>query len=93
MENSEFEWDDEKAKSNYKKHGISFDEAATIFNDPRIATISDPDHSEDEERYVSIGKSIIMRIISVIHTYREKRIRLISARKATKAEKKTYEND
>jgi uncharacterized protein len=93
MENSEFEWDEEKAKSNFKKHGVSFDEAATIFNDPRIATISDPDHSEAEERYVSIGKSIIMRLLSVIHTYREERIRLISARKATKAEKKTYEND
>ena len=72
---------------------MSFDEAATIFNDPRIATISDPDHSEAEERYVSIGKSIIMRLLSVIHTYREERIRLISAIKATKAEKKTYEND
>ena len=59
MENSEFEWDDEKAKSNYKKHGVTFDEAATIFNDPGIATISDPDHFEDEDRYVSIGKSII----------------------------------
>jgi uncharacterized DUF497 family protein len=93
MENSEFEWDEEKAKSNFKKHGVSFDEAATIFNDPKIATIPDPDHSEAEERYVSIGKSIIMRLLSVIHTYREERIRLISARKATKAEKKTYEND
>jgi uncharacterized DUF497 family protein len=93
MENSEFEWDDEKAKSNLKKHGVSFDEAATIFNDPRIATISDPDHSEDEERYVSIGMSVIMRLLSVIHTFRKERIRLISARKATKAEKKNYEND
>ena len=93
MENSEFEWDEEKAKINFKKHGVSFDEAATIFNDIKIATISDPDHSEAEERYVSIGKSIIMRLLSVIHTYREERIRLISARKATKAEKKTYEND
>jgi len=93
MENSEFEWDEEKAQSNLKKHGISFDEAATIFNDPKIATISDPDHSEDEERYVSIGKSLIMRLLSVIHTYRKERIRLISARKATKAEKKNYEND
>lgn len=93
MENSEFEWDEEKAKSNLKKHSVSFDEAATIFNDPRIATISDPDHAESEERYVSIGKSVIMRILSVIHTYRKERIRLISARKATKAEKKNYEND
>ena len=93
MENSEFEWDEEKARSNLKKHGVSFDEAATIFNDPQIATISDPDHSKDEERYVSIGKSVIRRLLSVIHTYRKERIRLISARKATKAEKKNYEND
>lgn len=93
MENSEFEWDDEKAQSNLKKHGVSFEEAATIFNDPRIATISDPDHSEDEERYVSIGMSVIMRLLSVIHTFRKERNRLISARKATKAEKKNYEND
>ena len=60
MENSEFEWDDEKAQSNLKKHGVSFVEAATIFNDPRLATISDPDHSDDEERYGSIGRSVIV---------------------------------
>jgi uncharacterized protein len=93
MESSEFEWDDEKAKSNVKKHGVSFEEAATIFNDPKIATISDPDHSEDEERYVSLGMSVIMRLLIVAHTYRTVKIRLISARKATKAEKKHYEND
>jgi len=74
MENSEFEWDEEKAQNNLKKHGVSFDEAATIFNDPKIATISDPDHSEDEERYVSIGKSVIMRLLSVIHTYRKEKL-------------------
>ena len=93
MENPEFEWDDEKAQSNLKKHGVSFDEAATVFNDPRIATISDPDHSDDEERYISIGMSVIMRLLSVIHTFRKERIRLISARKATKAEKKNYESN
>ena len=93
MENSGFEWDDEKAQSNLKKHGVSFDEATTIFNDPRIATISNPDHSEDEERYISIGMSVIMRLLSIIHTFREERIRLISARKATRAEKKNYENN
>lgn len=93
MENSEFEWDDEKAQSNLKKHGVSFAEAATVFNDPKIATISDPDHSENEERYVSIGISVITRLLTVIHTYRKKRIRLISARKATKPEKKKYENN
>lgn len=93
MENTEFEWDDEKAESNLKKHRVSFDEAATIFNDPNIATIPDPDHSEDEERFVSIGRSVITRLLTVIHTFRLTRIRLISARKATKAEKKRYENN
>ena len=92
MKNSEFEWDDEKAKSNLNKHGVSFEEGATIFNDPKIAAISDPDHSEDEERFVSIGISVIRRLLTVIHTYRTERIRLISARKATNAEKKNYEN-
>ena len=93
MKNSEFEWDDEKAKSNLKKHGVSFEEATTIFNDRRIATISDPDHSEDEERFVSLGKSFIQRLLSVIHTERSERTRLISARKATRTERKFYEND
>jgi len=92
MENSEFQWDEEKAKSNLKKHGVSFEEGATIFNDPMIATILDPDHSKDEERFISIGMSVIRRLLSVIHTYRKDRLRLISARKATKAEKKNYEN-
>lgn len=92
MENSEFEWDDEKAENNRRKHGVSFEEAATIFNDPNIATVFDPDHSKSEERYVSIGMSVIARLLTVIHTFREVRIRLISARKATKAEKKKYEN-
>lgn len=93
MENSDFEWDDEKAHANIKKHGVSFVEAATIFNDPKLATISDPDHSDNEDRYVSIGMSVIMRLLSVIHTFRKERHRLISARKATKAEKERYEND
>ena len=68
MQNSEFEWDDEKAKSNFNKHGVSFEEGATIFNDPKIATISDPDHSEDEERYISIGVSVIRRLLTIIHS-------------------------
>ena len=93
MKNSEIEWDDEEAKSNLKKHSVSFEEGATIFNDPKIATISDPDHSVDEERFISIGISVIRRLLTVIHTYRIERIRLISARKATKAEKKNYENN
>lgn len=92
MENSEFEWDEDKAESNLKKHRVSFDEAATIFNDPNIATIPDPDHSETEDRFVSVGRSFIACVLTVIHTFRNTRIRLISARKATKAEKKNYEN-
>ena len=92
MKNSDFEWDDEKAQSNLNKHGVSFVEDATIFNDPNLATIADPDHSDDEERFVSIGVSVIRRLLSVIHTFRKERIRLISARKATKAEKEAYEN-
>lgn len=92
MENVEFEWDDVKAESNLKKHGVNFEEGATIFNDPEIATIFDPDHSKDEERYISIGMSIQGNLLVIIHTEREERIRLISCRKATSAERKTYEN-
>jgi uncharacterized protein len=83
METPEFEWDDEKALSNLKKHDVSFEEAATVFNDPLIATMFDPDHSEDEERYVSMGISV----------ERGERIRSISCRKATSAERKAYEKN
>ncbi len=93
MENPEFEWDDEKAISNLKKHDVSFEEGTTIFNDPLIATILDPDHSKDEERYISIGISVQRRLLVVVHTEREERIRLISCRKATNAERKTYEKN
>jgi hypothetical protein len=92
MEDVEFEWDDEKAESNLKKHVVSFEEGATIFNDPQIATIFDPDHSVDEERYISIGISVQGNLLVIVHTEREERIRLISCRKATDAERKTYEN-
>jgi uncharacterized DUF497 family protein len=93
METPEFEWDDDKAISNLKKHSISFEEGATIFNDPLIATISDPDHSEDEERSISMGISMQGRLLVVIHTERNERIRLISCRKATTAERKAYEKN
>ena len=93
MENPEFEWDDEKAISNLKKHDVSFEEGTTIFNDPLIATILDPDHSKDEERYISIGISVQRRLLVVVHTEREERIRLINCRKATNAERKTYEKN
>ena len=93
METPEFEWDDEKAISNLKKHGVSFEEGATIFNDPLIASISDPDHSKEEERYVSIGISVQGRLLVVVHTEREERIRLIGCRKATGTERKAYEKN
>jgi uncharacterized protein len=91
MESPEFEWDDEKAISDLKKHDVSFEEGATIFNDPLITTIFDPDHSEGEESYISMGISVQGRLLVVVHTEREERIRLISYRKATNAERKTYE--
>lgn len=93
METPEFEWDDEKAISNLKKHGVSFEEGATIFNDPLIASISDPDHSKEEERYVSVGISVQGRLLVVVHTEREERIRLIGCRKATGTERKAYEKN
>lgn len=93
METPEFEWDDKKASGNLKKHDVSFEEGATIFNDPRIATISDPDHSEAEERFISIGISVQGRLLVVVHTEREQRIRLISCRKALSAERKSYEEN
>jgi uncharacterized protein len=92
MEDVEFEWDDVKAVSNLKKHGVSFEEGATIFNDPEIATIFDPDHSKDEERYISIGVSIQGNLLVIVHSERDERIRLISCRKATNTERKVYEN-
>jgi len=92
MEDVEFEWNDQKANSNLKKHGVSFDEGATIFNDPEIATIFDPDHSKDEERYISLGTSIQGNLLVVVHAEREERIRVISCRRATKPERKAHEN-
>ena len=93
METPEFEWDDEKADNNLKKHGVSFEEGATIFNDTMIATMPDPDHSKDEERFISIGVSVQGRLLVVVHTEREERIRLISCRKATNGERKSYETN
>ena len=72
MENSEFEWDEEKAVSNLKKHRVSFEEAATIFNDPKFSTISDPDHSEADERYISPGQ-ICHHAFTECYTYLSKR--------------------
>lgn len=87
-----FEWDEQKAKTNQKKHGVSFDEAATVFHDSFIATILDPDHSIDEQRYVTLGFSARGRLLLVIHTESGKKTRIISCRKATRRERRIYED-
>ena len=85
------EWDPKKAKSNLRKHGVSFEEAATALGDPMAATGTDPDHSISEERYVTFGLSQKGRLVVVSHTERGETIRIISARKATKGERELYE--
>ncbi len=85
-----FEWDNQKALSNEQKHGISFDEASTVFGDPLSLTLHDPQHSANEERFVVIGRSHKNRILIVVHTERGDSIRIISARKATKNERSQY---
>ena len=86
-----FEWDPEKAERNVKKHGVSFDEAASVFGDPLSMTYDDPDHSWDEDRYITIGTSQAERLLIVSHTDRGRNIRIISARTATPRERKRYE--
>jgi hypothetical protein len=88
-----FEWDENKTEENLRKHGVSFDEAETVFDDPLSITISDPDHSIGEERFIDIGESNKRRILVVVYTERGKKTRLISARRATRAERKKYEED
>jgi len=87
----EFEWDPEKATKNIKKHQVSFNEAATVFGDPLSMTFFDPDHSIDENRYITIGLSYLGRLLIVAHTDRDDHMRIISARKATRRERKFYE--
>ncbi len=88
-----FEWDPEKALGNEQKHGVTFDEASSVFADTLSLTIHDPLHSEDEERFIIIGISCRNRLLTVVHTERGEKIRIISARKATKKEIFYYEND
>lgn len=87
-----FEWNSEKAISNERKHGVSFDEAVTVFADPLAITIDDPDHSIGELRFLTIGQSIMYRLLVVSHTERENQVRLISARPATRQERRSYES-
>ena len=86
-----FEWHYEKARQNVQKHGVSFEEAATVFGDPLSLTIPDPLHSKSEERFVIVGESIRRRMLVVIHVEHESRIRIISARVASKRERENYE--
>jgi uncharacterized DUF497 family protein len=85
-----FEWDPQ-AKLNLRKHRVSFEEATTAFRDPLSATGTDPDHSADENRFVTFGLSSKGRLLTVSHTARSESIRIISARRATKPERKIYE--
>jgi uncharacterized DUF497 family protein len=87
----DFEWDEAKAVANLKNHKISFEEAKTIFADPFSITIDDPKHSVDEHRFVDIGVSPGGKILVVFYTERKRKTRLISCRKATKAEREIYE--
>lgn len=87
----QIEWDPNKANSNLEKHGVSFEEAATALGDPLSLTIGDPDHSEAEDRFVLVGDSFAGRLLVVVHTHRIESIRIISARIATKNERRSYE--
>ena len=87
-----FTWDRRKDRANLEKHGVPFAEAATVFGDPLAASIPDPDHSESEERFVTIGHSARNRLIVVCHTEEGDTVRIISAREANSHERKKYES-
>ena len=93
MNSIKFIWDKDKAEANSRKHRVSFNEAQTVFYDPNARMIFDPDHSEEEDRFILLGFSSHLRILVVIHCYREEDavIRIISARKANRYEQRQYE--
>ena len=93
MEKLEFEWDDAKARKNATKHGVTFEEAQSVFGDQLSSTFPDPDHSFEEDRLITIGTSERNRVLVVSHTDREGRTRIISARKATRRERSAYEEE
>ena len=88
-----FEWDPEKDDANLPKHGVSFDEASTVFADPLSLLMPDPDHSGDEERFIVLGMSVHRKLLVVAFAERPPNTRLISARRATRAERKRYEEE
>ena len=88
----EFEWDDDKAEANENKHGVSFTEAETVFGDALALTGYDPDHSDEEDRYITMGTSIETRLLVISHTDRGNKIRIISARVASRQERRDYED-
>lgn len=92
MNNLRFEWDERKASVNIVKHGVSFEEAKSVFADERARLIADPDHSEEEDRFILLGYSSSLRLLVICHCYRsdESVIRIISARKATRHEAASY---
>ena len=87
-----FGWDEEKAVLNLRKHGVSFHEAVTVFYDPLSLTISDPDHSSGEERFLDIGVSAAGRLLVVAYTQRSSGVRIISCRRTTRSERQAYED-
>jgi hypothetical protein len=87
----EFEWDPRKADTNRRKHGVTFQEGTTVWGDPLAITFADPDHSEDEERYITFGLSRQKRLIVVSHADRGNKTRIISARLMSREERKIYE--
>jgi uncharacterized protein len=91
MMSLEFEWDEDKAKKNLNKHDVSFEEASSVFGDPLALTIPDPLHSKEEDRFITLGESHRRRLLVVVSTDRGDKIRIISARVATRRERKDYE--
>ncbi len=92
MSDIRFEWDERKSRQNKRKHGVSFDEAQTVFLDENAIRYHDPDHSEDEDRFIMLGMSLKLRVLVVCHCYRsdDKVIHIVSARKANKKESSAY---
>ena len=89
----QFEWDPTKAAGNVTKHGVSFDEASSVFGDPLAVSITDPDHSIGEDRFLTTGLSVGQRLLVVSHVYRGGSIRIITAREASSQERRQYESE